>query len=252
LDERAKIAARIEKIKRLAHEDQGSIQYFEAASLAQTVLHDTVGGSHPLTGAIQNALEKGDWQRAVAAARGVVTLFEHDALTSPRLAIAHEIEGDLLDIAQSQLQGAETTHIQNQKQLQLALAAFLAGAALEDALRRLCMARGITFDPQRASIAKLQAALYQPSKQIEIISGSENKQITAWGDSRNKADHAKFAELTHSEVLAMVVGGPGVFGPSFAMKDEALPNMPLHLTATGRSRARPSRAVLSLTRACCR
>jgi hypothetical protein len=124
------------------------------------VLHDTLGGSHPLMGAIQNALEKGDWMRALAGARGVVTLFDQGSLTSPRLAIAHEIEADILDIAQAQVQAAEANPVAGQKQLQLAIAAFLAGAALEDALRRICIARGITFDPQRTSIAKLQASLY--------------------------------------------------------------------------------------------
>lgn len=205
-NENASIKTRVEKIRRLSGDDQGSTEFFEAATLAQTVLHDTVGGSHPLMGAIQNALEKGDWARAVAGARGVVTLFDQGALTSPRLAIAHEIEADILDIAQAQVQAAETTQVPSQKQLELAIAAFLAGAALEDALRRLCIARGIAFDSQRASIAKLQGALYQPSKQVEVISSSENKQITAWGDSRNKADHGKFGEITHSEVLSMVIG----------------------------------------------
>ena len=205
-NESAAIKARIEKIKHLSGDEQGTTQYFEAASLAQTVLNDTVGGSHPLMAAIQSAFEKGDWSRAVAASRGVVTLYEQGGLTSPRLAIAHEIEGDLLDIAQSQLQAAETNQVPEHKQLQLAIAAFLAGASLEDALRRLCAARGISFDAQRTSIAKLQAALFQPSKQIEVISSSENKQITAWGDVRNKADHGKFGDITYAEVLSMVVG----------------------------------------------
>ena len=205
-DETESIKTRIQKIRHLSGDEQGTTEFFEAATLAQTVLHDTVGGSHPLMGAIQNALEKGDWSRAVAGARGVVTLFDNGGLASPRLAIAHEIEADLLDIAQDQVQAAETNPVTGQKQLQLAIAAFLAGAALEDALRRLCLACGIAFDPQRSSIAKLQAVLYQPSKQIEVISSSDNKQITAWGDSRNKADHGKFGEITHSEVLTMVIG----------------------------------------------
>lgn len=205
-DETSSIKVRIEKIRHLGGNDQGTTEFYEAAILAQTVLYDTVGGNHPLMGAIQNALEKGDWARAVAGARGVVTLFDNGELTSPRLAIAHEIEADLLDIAQAQVQATETNQGTHQKQIQLAVAAFLAGAALEDALRRLCLARGIPFDPQRTSIARLQAALYQPSKQIEVISSSENKQITAWGDARNKADHGKFEEITHSEVLTMVIG----------------------------------------------
>jgi hypothetical protein len=35
---------------------------------------------------------------------------------------------------------------------------------------------------------------------------SENKQITAWGDTRNKADHGKFAEITQTEVITMIMG----------------------------------------------
>jgi hypothetical protein len=205
-NETASIKARIDKMRALNSDDQGATDFYEAATLAQTVLYDTLGGSHPLMGAIQNALEKGDWSRAVAGARGVITLFEQGALTSPRLAIAHEIEADLLNIAQAQMQAAESNSSTTQRQTQLAIAAFLAGAALEDALRRLCVAHCIGIDSQRTSIAKLQSALYQPAKQIEVISSSENKQITAWGDSRNKADHGKFGEITNSEIVAMVVG----------------------------------------------
>ena len=66
--------------------------------------------------------------------------------------------------------------------------------------------RMFAYDQQRTSIAKLQGALYQPSNQVELISLSENKQITVWGDTRNKADHGKFAEITQTEVTAMVIG----------------------------------------------
>ena len=43
-------------------------------------------------------------------------------------------------------------------------------------------------------------------KQIEMISLSENKHITAWGDTRNKADHGRFDEITSVEVVGMVTG----------------------------------------------
>ena len=138
---------------------------------------------------------------AIAACRSVITLHEEGGLNSPRLEIAHEIEGDILDIAQTQVEASEENTDATHKQLQIGIAAFLAGAALEDALRRLCDASGISYNPQRTSISILQAALYQPSKQIEVISGSDNKQITAWGDTRNKADHGRFSEIIHSEVL---------------------------------------------------
>ena len=109
------IKSRSDKIPKLSGNEQDVTEYYEAATLAQTVRTTRSGGSHPLMDAIQNALEKGDWSRAVAGARGVVTLFDHDALKSPRLAIAHEIEADLLDIAQAQLQAAEANQVAGQK-----------------------------------------------------------------------------------------------------------------------------------------
>lgn len=203
------LAARVAQIRQLSGDNQGSTKWFEAAGLAQVVLQDTVGGNHPLMAALKSALEKADPYRAVAASRGVVRLFDEGGLTSPRLAIAHEIEGDLLNLAQSQTEAAERASDSTTKQVHLAIAAFLAGAALEDALRRLCDAHGIVYDTQRASIAKLQSVLFQPAQQIEVISSTENKQLTAWGATRNKADHGKFEDITHSEVLSMVIGVRG-------------------------------------------
>jgi hypothetical protein len=200
------IKARIQRIEHLTGDDQGTNEYLEAGGLAMTVLNDTVGGSHPLYAVLENALKSKDWAGALATSRGIVTLYKQGSLKSPRLAIAHEIEGHLLDIAQAQAQAAEINKDTNGRQLQLAISAFLAGASLEDALRRLCDAQGIAYDVERTSIAKLQSVLYQPSKKIEIISVSENKQITAWGDTRNKADHGRFAEITHTEVVAMILG----------------------------------------------
>ena len=203
------IKGRIDRIKVLASDGQGSQEYLEAGALALTVLHDVVGGSHPLLAVLDNALKSKDWAGASAASRAVVTLYEQGGFKSPRLAIAHEIEGSLLDIAQAQAQAAEVNKDADQKQIQLAVAAFLAGAALEDALRRLCDAHGVAYDPARSTIAKLQTGLYQPSKNIEHISNSENKQITSWGDTRNKADHGKFSELTQTEGISIIMGTRG-------------------------------------------
>jgi hypothetical protein len=205
-DENNILKARIDRIRQLSGVDQRSSSYYEAAALAQSVLYDTVGGGHPLMAALKNALETSHFERAAAASRAVVTLYDEGVLRSPRLVIAREIEGDILDIAQSQAQAAESSKDSAEKQLPLAIAAFLAGAALEDALRRLCDAHTLSYDTQRTSISKLQSALFQPSKQIEVISNSENKQITAWGDTRNKADHGRFGDITHTEVIAMILG----------------------------------------------
>ena len=171
------------------------------------------GDNHPLMGDLEQGLQLLYMQGfspepAVAACRSVIALHEQGGLSSPRLEIAHEIEGDILDIAQKQVEASERNTDATHKQLQIGIAAFLAGAALEDALRRLCDAKGISYNP-RTSISSLQIELYQPTNQIEVISQSETKQITAWGDTRNNADHGRFSEITHSEVLSMVIGVRG-------------------------------------------
>jgi hypothetical protein len=205
-DDDITIKSRVERIRKLSGEDQGSVHYFEAAALAQSVIHDTVGGSHPVMSVLESAITSANWMTAAGASRSVVVLFDQGALKSPRLTIAREIETDFLDIAQLQAQAAEPNRDQAQKQVQLGIAAFLAGASLEDALRRLCDAHSLPYDTQRSSISKFQACLYQPAKQIEIITQSENKQITVWGDTRNKADHGKFGEITLTEVVTMIMG----------------------------------------------
>ena len=209
-DENTEIQNRIEKIRDLIGEDREELS--EAVSLARSLVYDIRGDNHPVMEDLSKALQLLYMRRsvpAIAACRSVIALHEEGGLSSPRLEIAHEIEGDILDIAQRQVEASEGNTDTTHKQLQLGIAAFLAGAALEDALRRLCDANSINYNPQRISISGLQTALYQPANQIEVISQSETKQITAWGDTRNKADHGRFSEITHSEVLSMVIGVRG-------------------------------------------
>lgn len=216
-NEEAIIKVRVEKIRLLTRETEirrlNPQNIYEAASLGKSVVYDTVGGSHPIMTSLMDATSvtqtPDNWSnchKILGVCRALIALYDQGSLKSPRLTIAREIEGDFLDIAQAQAQAAESSRDLSQKQVQLGIAAFLAGATIEDAMRRLCDAHGVAYDTQYSSISKLQAALYQPSKQIEIISQSENKHITAWGDTRNKADHGKFGEITHTEVVSMIMG----------------------------------------------
>ena len=207
-NENARIKTLIEEIREL-NKNPSKYRSVTVVGLAKSVLYDTVGKNHPLMDVLDHALKSDYWIDIFAACRSVVTLYDEGGLSSPRLAIAHEIEGEILDIAQKQVEASERNTDATHKQLQLGIAAFLAGAALEDALRRLCDALGINYNHQRTSISILQGALYQPSKQIEVISRSESKQITAWGETRNNADHGRFNDITHAEVLTMVMGVRG-------------------------------------------
>ena len=152
-NENATIKDRIEYIRSLNERSRG--HSIEGIALAQSLLYDTVGRNHPLMTVLDEVLKSNEPRRIIGAIRSVVALYDQGGLISPRLAIAHEIEGDLLDIAQKQVEAAEKSTDEIHEQVQLAISAFLAGAALEDALRRLCDARGVNYDPQRTSISKL-------------------------------------------------------------------------------------------------
>lgn len=174
----------------------------DAFAIARSVVYETVGENHPIMPILDDAWRSDRQSTHMDAIGSVITLYDQGILRSPRLAIAHEIEGDILDIAQGQVEAAEGNTDATHKQLQLATAAFLAGAALEDALRRLCDTYSVNYDPQRTSISTLQATLYQ----AKVISRSDYKHITAWGETRNSADHGLFNEITHTDVLTMVMG----------------------------------------------
>ena len=212
LDENTKIQNRIEKIRGLIEGDGDNL--LQAISLARSVVYDMRGDKHPLMTDLSNAQQLWTaspvdfYPSARAVCSSVVTLYDQGGLSSPQLEIAHEIEGDILDIAQKQVEAAEGNTDATHKQLHLGIAAFLAGAALEDALRRLCDANGISY-PQKTSISNLKTALYQPKNQIEYISGSDSKDIDTWAEKRNNADHGRFSEITHSGVLSMVIGVRG-------------------------------------------
>lgn len=208
-DENTRIEKLIEKIRKLIDNSIPNPRTgIRVIGMSLVVLHDTVGKDHPLMKIIDRALNSNDVFESYGVGRNVVELYDEGGLISPRLAIAHEIEGDILDIAQKQVDASGRNTDAAHKQLQLGIAAFLAGASLEDALRRLCDANGISYNP-RTSISTLQAVLYQPTNQIEVISQSETKQITAWGATRNKADHGQFSQITLAEVKSMVIGVQG-------------------------------------------
>ena len=98
-DENTEIQNRIEKIRGLI---EGSTEeLLEAVSLARSLVYDIRGDNHPLMGDLGKArglLIVHRSESAIAACRSVIALHETGGLSSPRLEIAHEIEGDILDI----------------------------------------------------------------------------------------------------------------------------------------------------------
>lgn len=78
-------------------------------------------------------------------------------------------------------------------------AASLAGAILEDSLRKLCEKHGITV-PEKTTINKLNIELAKADVYNKLI----QKEITAKADIRNNADHGHYDEFTKDDVGSMI------------------------------------------------
>jgi hypothetical protein len=83
-------------------------------------------------------------------------------------------------------------------------AAMLAGAVLESTLRKMCEVRGIPTD-KSDKIGTLNDKLAKHHKP-PAYGSAYHKQITAWADLRNNADHGHFGEYDREQVRAMIAG----------------------------------------------
>ncbi len=83
-------------------------------------------------------------------------------------------------------------------------AAMLAGAVLESTLRKMCEVRSIPTDKQD-KIGTLNNKLAKEHKP-PAYSSAYHKQIIAWADLRNNADHGHFDQYDREQVAAMIGG----------------------------------------------
>jgi len=114
--------------------------------------------------------------------------YEGGFLFDLRALVAADVIGDF--IGQAEALVTEGYH---------APAASLAGAVLEDTLRKMCEANGIPI-PERTKIDKLNADLAKAGAYNKLI----QKRITVLADVRNNADHGRFDEFTKADVEDMV------------------------------------------------
>jgi uncharacterized protein (UPF0332 family) len=78
-------------------------------------------------------------------------------------------------------------------------AAVIAGAVLEDGLRKLCERRSISLPP-KATIDPMNVALAKDGAYTLLT----QKKITVLADLRNKAAHGKFSEVEENDVKDML------------------------------------------------
>lgn len=127
-----------------------------------------------------------------AAALGILEAAQHDfsagLLFDIKSLIAAEMLGDFIEQAEALFQVGY--HIP---------AASLAGAVLEDTLRKLCIKHKLAV-PERANINGLNAGLARAG----VYNPLTQKQITAHADVRNNADHGHYDEVSRNDVEDMV------------------------------------------------
>lgn len=114
--------------------------------------------------------------------------FQGGYLINLRSLVAAELLGDFIDQAETLVK--ESYHVP---------AASLAGAVLEDALRKLCHKNSIPV-PDKTKIDKLNADLAR----AEVYNQLVQKRIIALADIRNNADHGHFDKFSSDDVEDMV------------------------------------------------
>lgn len=86
-------------------------------------------------------------------------------------------------------------------------AAVLAGAVLEDALRRLCTRRTPSISINKHDgRPKTMGTLIDDLKGIGLFNELKAKQLRAWADIRNAAAHGRFNDFTRADVDQMLSG----------------------------------------------
>jgi hypothetical protein len=158
------------------------------------VLRQSLGPEHQYTLAFEDSTKKSNVPSSVHRGKGILRAIREDLMNGhlfdARLLIEAEVFTEFLEMAQYLLdQGYKDP------------AASLAGAVLEDGLRRIATSQGLPFkksdgiDALNNSIAK--AGVYNKLMQSKIDS---------WRQVRNSADHGKFSEYGEGDVRMLVDG----------------------------------------------
>jgi len=127
-------------------------------------------------------------KRALGILKAAKDDFENGYLFETQVLIQAEVFDDFLEQAEHLLSNGYHEP-----------AAVIAGAVLEDGLRKLCSRRGISL-PAKPSIDPMNVALAKGGAYTSLV----QKRITALADLRNKAAHGKWSEFSKEDVKEML------------------------------------------------
>ncbi len=127
-------------------------------------------------------------ERALSVLRAAKDDYEQGMLFDTRTLIEAEVFDDLLEQAEHLL-----------KMGYYQPAAVVAGAVLEDGLRKLCARNNVPVSPT-AKVETMNAELTRAN----VYNGLVQKQVTMFADLRNKAAHGQWTEFTEAQVVTML------------------------------------------------
>jgi len=130
----------------------------------------------------------GDLLEVIGVIEAAIRDFEGGFLFDVRTLVAAEILDDFIEQARELLDAGY--HVP---------AVSLAGAVLEDGLRKLCDRHGVPY-PEKPGIEKLNVAVAKANHYDKLV----QKRITHLADLRNKADHGEFSKVTKEDAKDMI------------------------------------------------
>jgi hypothetical protein len=156
--------------------------------------------------AFERIVEKSIGTSLINSIKGVFLAAANDfdcGLVDIDSAIAGEIFADFTRLATRALQEGHKD-----------VAAVLASAALEDAMKKLATKNAITLADD-APLSQIIAAL----KSARVIGGNQAAMLTGMQRIRNAAMHANWQEINDSEVRTLIVFVEGLIGLHFSPTD---------------------------------
>jgi hypothetical protein len=182
---------------------------FDAAPFAEwrtqslAFLKGLLAPGHAYVEAFEREVKPPGYPTESAAGLGILRAVREDIesgyLSDLRQLVSAEVFGDFLDIA-DHLNAEGYYHA----------AASLAGAVLEDSLRRALRARGQLANGNLQSFSQVgfDAGMWSP-----IV----HKQLKFWIDVRDKADHAEWDQVDPASVTSMIRDLPGFLSTALGL-----------------------------------
>ncbi len=136
---------------------------------------------------------------------GAIKAFKADYEAGVLDALADVIEADIISDYMGQAEQLLGEGIPGQHDY--VPAAVLAGAVLEDTLRRLCQRQSPPIDTLKPNgDKKTLDPLITDLQKANVFNKAKADQLKSWAKTRNYAAHGEFTEFNRTEVEAMIVG----------------------------------------------